>query len=116
MDKHEIKTRARSLLNPVVGLVATMGIPPLGISLVGVALSFYGAVVVARGSLALGGLILLIAGLCDVLDGDVARRNNRVSPFGAFIDSTLDRVIEFAYFGAILLYIVNRPEGFEPIE
>ena len=48
---------------------------------------------------------------CDVLDGDLARRRNLVSRLGAFMDSSLDRVTEFAFFGGILFYVVNRADG-----
>jgi len=79
-------------------------------------LSLYGAVVVAEGSLFTGGVFLLLSSLCDVIDGDLARRRNSASRFGAFIDSTFDRVTEFAYFGAIVFYLVNRPDGFRNYE
>jgi CDP-diacylglycerol--glycerol-3-phosphate 3-phosphatidyltransferase len=75
-------------------------------------------VVVAKGSLLAGGIFLLLAGLCDVLDGDLARRLNRASRFGAFIDSTLDRVSEFVLFGGVLMYVVRRPNDYplyEPV-
>jgi CDP-diacylglycerol--glycerol-3-phosphate 3-phosphatidyltransferase len=112
MTRHIVRDRARKLLDPVVGLLASARVPPLLVSLAGLALSLYGASAVAGGALALGGVFLLLAGLCDVLDGDLARRRGLASPFGAFIDSTLDRVTEFAYFGGIILYFVNRPAGF----
>ncbi|MDH3196643.1 MAG: CDP-alcohol phosphatidyltransferase family protein [Candidatus Krumholzibacteria bacterium] len=112
MTRHIVRDRARKLLEPVVGLLASAGVPPLLVSLAGLALSLYGAAAVAGGALALGAVLLLLAGLCDVLDGDLARRRGLAGPFGAFIDSTLDRVTEFAYFGGIILYLVNRPAGF----
>jgi CDP-diacylglycerol--glycerol-3-phosphate 3-phosphatidyltransferase len=49
--------------------------------------------------------------LCDVVDGDLARRRGRASRFGAFLDSTLDRVAEFALFGGFLYYMMHRPGG-----
>jgi CDP-diacylglycerol--glycerol-3-phosphate 3-phosphatidyltransferase len=112
----DVKNRARRVFDPIVAALAAMGVPPLLVSLVGLALSLYGASIVADGGLALGGLFLILAGVCDILDGDVARRRGVVSSFGAFIDSTLDRVTEFAYFGGIILYVVNRPGGFHDYE
>ncbi len=112
MDKREFKNYARRILDPVVTWLASMSVPPLLVSLFGLAFSLYGALVVARGSLALGGVFLLLSGLCDVLDGDLARRRGVASRFGAFLDSTLDRVAEFAYFCGFLYYIVNRPGGY----
>jgi len=116
VTKAELQKYARRVFDPIVGALAAMGVPPLFVSMVGLALSLYGAMLVANDRLPLSGLILLLAGLCDVLDGDLARRRGVSSRFGAFIDSTLDRVTEFAYFGGILLYIVRRPGGFHDWE
>jgi CDP-diacylglycerol--glycerol-3-phosphate 3-phosphatidyltransferase len=113
MDKRALQASARKALDPIVALLASYGVAPLLVSLFGVAFSVWGAVVVARGFLLGGGIFLLIAGLCDVLDGDLARRAGKASPFGAFIDSTLDRVSEFVYFGGILLYVVTRANGYD---
>lgn len=116
MIKLDVHNRARRIFDPFVTVLAAIGVPPILVSLSGLALSLYGASVVADGGLALGGLFLLLAGLCDILDGDLARRRGSTSPFGAFIDSTIDRITEFAYFGGIILYVVNRPAGFHDFE
>jgi CDP-diacylglycerol--glycerol-3-phosphate 3-phosphatidyltransferase len=116
MDKRAIQHSARRVLDPVVNVLASMGISPMLISAFGLAFSLWGAVVVARGSLLGGGVFLLLAGLCDVLDGDVARRLGRASTFGAFLDSLLDRVSEFAYFGGILLFVIRQPDDFPVYE
>jgi CDP-diacylglycerol--glycerol-3-phosphate 3-phosphatidyltransferase len=111
MNKHDFKQRFRRVLDPVVSVLTSLGVPPMLISLIGLVLSLYGALVVASGSLALGGVFLLLSGLCDVLDGSLARRRGLASRFGAFLDSTLDRVAEFAFFGGFLFYVVHRPGG-----
>jgi CDP-diacylglycerol--glycerol-3-phosphate 3-phosphatidyltransferase len=116
IDKRTLQVNARKVLEPIVATLASFGVSPLMVSLFGVAFSLWGAVVVARGSLLGGGIFLLIAGLCDVLDGDLARRTGRASAFGAFIDSTLDRVSEFVYFGGIVLYVVGRASGYSSWE
>ena len=117
MDKRAIQHSARRVLDPIVNLLASLGVSPMLVSLFGLAFSVWGAIVVARGSLLGGGIFLLIAGLCDVLDGDLARRMNRASAFGAFIDSLLDRASEFVYFGGILIFVVRQPHdvpAYEP--
>lgn len=116
MDRADIRNRARRLVDPVVAIFARIGVPPTLVTLVGLAVALYGAALVADGRLRPGALLLLAAGLCDVFDGDLARRRDAASEFGAFIDSTLDRVSEFAYFGAIVYYLARRvadPPGFE---
>ena len=118
MDKRALQHSARKALEPVVGVLASAGISPMLVSAFGLAFSVWGAIVVARGSLLGGAIFLLIAGLCDVLDGDLARRLGRASSFGAFIDSLLDRVSEFAYFGGILMFVIRQPHDipvYEPV-
>lgn len=116
MDKRAVQANARKVLDPVVNVLVALHVSPLLVSLFGLAFSVWGGIVVARGWLLMGGVFLLLAGLCDVLDGDVARRLGRASRFGAFIDSMLDRVSEFVYFGGILMFVVRRPSGFEVYE
>ncbi len=59
----------------------------------------------------LGGLLLIVSGIFDVLDGAVARVTNRVSKSGAFNDSTLDRLAELAVYAGIIYgnYSSNSP-------
>jgi len=118
MDKRAMQHSARRVLEPAVIVLASFGVSPMLVSAFGLAFSVWGAIVVARGSLLGGGIFLLIAGLCDVLDGDLARKLGRASSFGAFIDSLLDRVSEFAYFGGILIFVLRSPNDiatYEPV-
>ncbi len=118
MDKRSLQHSARKVLEPVVNALASFGVSPMLVSAFGLAFSVWGAVVVARGSLLGGGIFLLIAGLCDVLDGDLARKLGKASSFGAFIDSMLDRVSEFAYFSGILIFVIRSPNdvpAYEPV-
>lgn len=116
MDKQAFKNKARGILNPIVSALAVLGVPPIFISFLGLLLSFYGAVVLARGSLFWAGIVLLGAGLCDVVDGSLARARRLASRYGAFIDSTFDRIAEFAYFGGIIVYLTGKPGGFSVFE
>lgn len=58
----------------------------------------------ANGRLALGGFFLGLSGLCDLLDGSLARTSRRVTAFGAFWDSTLDRYADMAVFLGLIWY------------
>ncbi len=109
MANQSFKNRARGILDPVVSLLASLAVPPLLVSIAGLVFSLYGAVELAEGALRMAAVWLIVSGLCDVLDGDLARRRGSTSTFGAFIDSTLDRVVEFAYFGAVVVWAVNKP-------
>lgn len=116
MDKRSLQASARKLLDPAVNVLVAFHVSPLMVSIFGLAFSVWGGIVVANGSLLGGAVFLVFAGLCDVLDGDVARRLGKASRFGAFIDSMLDRVSEFVYFGGILMFVVRRPSGFDVYE
>ncbi|MBN1162951.1 MAG: CDP-alcohol phosphatidyltransferase family protein [Candidatus Krumholzibacteriota bacterium] len=107
-EKVEIKNRLRGLLDPVVALLSYLGITPLWVTIFGILLSFLGAFLVAGGRLRAGGLTLLFSGLCDVLDGSLARSEEKVSTFGAFLDSTGDRLTELAYFIALVFYFAAQ--------
>lgn len=64
----------------------------------------------ANAWLLIAGVMLLIASACDMLDGAVARIGNRATPFGAFLDSTLDRFSDFVvYAGIAASYAWSRP-------
>ncbi len=111
LDKQAIKDKTRRILDPVVSLLASLGVPPVAVSILGLLISVYGAYVVSQGFLFRGGIWLLIGGICDVLDGAVARKRGKETLFGAFIDSTIDRISEFVFFGGILLYYSERGYG-----
>jgi CDP-diacylglycerol--glycerol-3-phosphate 3-phosphatidyltransferase len=107
-DKGEIKDRLRRLLDPVVDFLSVLGVTPTMVTVFGLALSAVGALFAARGSLFVSGIILLFSGLCDTLDGSLARLQGTVSKFGAFIDSTGDRIMELFYFGALIFYFLGH--------
>lgn len=114
--RRSFKERSRHLLDPTADVLAGAGVHPMLVTAAGLALSIYGATRVAGGALFSGGIFLVLAGICDVLDGALARRSGKESRFGAFIDSNADRVTEFAYFGAVLYYFVSRPQGYHPVQ
>ncbi len=59
----------------------------------------------------LGAWLMLLAGMLDIFDGQVAKMTNRVSVFGAFFDSTVDRVSDFLYAAGVIYYFIYHPEG-----
>ncbi len=107
-DRKTIKNRLRRFLDPLVSLLVKAGATPIGVTIAGLILSVAGAVAIARGELVAGGVLLIVSGICDTLDGSLARRAGKESVFGAFIDSTIDRVAELAYFGALVVYYASQ--------
>ncbi len=106
--KTEIKNFFRRLIKPLVSFISLMGVSPLTITSAGIIISLFGAFLVAGGRLFAGGVALALSGLCDMIDGSLARQGEKVTVFGAFLDSTGDRVAELAYFGALVFYYVGK--------
>jgi CDP-diacylglycerol--glycerol-3-phosphate 3-phosphatidyltransferase len=74
---------------------------PNAISLTGFALCVVAAVLVWQEMWILGGLAFIVGSVCDTLDGRYSRMSGKASPFGAFLDSTLDRVEEGVVLAAV---------------
>lgn len=107
-DRQAIKERSRRVLDPFIDLLASLGASPTAVSLAGLAVAVWAAVVIAKGYFVWGGVLVVVSGLCDVLDGGLARRQGRQTQFGAFIDSTLDRIGELVVYGGILIFYAGH--------
>ncbi|MFC5179509.1 phosphatidylinositol phosphate synthase [Nocardioides taihuensis] len=93
------------VISPVAHLLIRMGVSPDAVTLVGTLGVSAGALVFfPQGKLATGVLVIAAFVFSDLLDGYMARTTGRVSSFGAFWDSTLDRVADGAIFIGLALY------------
>jgi len=94
----------------IAALLAPTGIPPDVITSSALVANLWAGILFAHGRFAAAGGMMLLAGLCDLLDGPVARLQNRVSLFGGFLDSILDRYADLILFLGLLVYFaqVNR--------
>ena len=102
MNAKDLKPAVLSILRPITTALIRGGVHPNLLSYLGLAASVLAGWVFAGGSLALAALIMLTAGVFDLLDGAVAREGNRMSRYGAFLDSNLDRYAEiFVFLGII---------------
>jgi CDP-diacylglycerol--glycerol-3-phosphate 3-phosphatidyltransferase len=63
---------------------------------------------VASGSLRLAASLILLSGVCDVVDGKLARQSGKASKFGALYDSTLDRYSEVIFFFGMAFYFIKN--------
>jgi CDP-diacylglycerol--glycerol-3-phosphate 3-phosphatidyltransferase len=100
-----------ALTRPIVDGLIRAGIRPNGITTVGTLLVVASAVAFGLGWVRLGGLLYLVSGIVDTLDGAVARANGQATRFGAFYDSTLDRVGDGATFMGIGVFYLLAPAG-----
>lgn len=108
MLRKTLYPKAESLINRVAALLHQKGITPNQLTLGGLILNFFAGWIYAGGSLFLGALVTLIAGLADLLDGPLARNTGKATKFGAFLDSTADRYSDFFLFGGLALNFVSR--------
>ncbi len=99
------------LTRPMVEGLIRAGVRPNVITTMGTLLVVASAVGFGLGRVRLGGLLYLLSGVVDTLDGAVARANGQVTRFGAFYDSTLDRVGDGATFMGIAVFFLLAPPG-----
>jgi len=97
-------------VNPLVERLVRAGVRPNTITTVGTGLVLVSAVAYATGHVRTGGALLLLSGVADTLDGQVARGGAMVTRFGAFYDSTLDRVGDGATFIGIGAFLMTAPD------
>ena len=89
-------------LRPIERAALALGLTPDFFNFAGLAFGLLSGVLIGLGRLELGGWAIALGGLCDILDGRIARARGLVSPYGQFIDSTLDRFVEvFAFLGFV---------------
>jgi phosphatidylinositol phosphate synthase len=95
------------LIGPLVQLFVRLHIRPNTITTIGTLVVLMSAAAFALGHARWGGFLLLLSGVFDMLDGQVARDGGARTTFGAFYDSTLDRVGESALFTGIAIYFLH---------
>lgn len=103
------ETWVRRQAEALMSVIGRIPITPNQITVIGVALTFVAAVLVALGYLRWAGVVLIVAGTFDILDGALARSSGRSYPYGAFLDSTLDRYSEGAIYIGLAAYFASTP-------
>jgi len=91
-----VRARAEVVISPVARLLGRWGLHPNSLTIVGFLLQVGVSALFAVGRIRWGGGLLLVFAPLDALDGAVARATGKVSVFGAFLDSTLDRLADAA--------------------
>src|SRR5450759_4894756 len=95
----------------IVRALALSKIHPNVLTFLGLVINAIAAVLLARGSFFAAGIVIISAGLFDMVDGRVARETNQVTRFGGYFDSVLDRYSDLALLMGLLVYYgnINRP-------
>jgi CDP-diacylglycerol--glycerol-3-phosphate 3-phosphatidyltransferase len=100
------------MLAPIVRLFLRLGISPDAVTVVGTLGVAAGALIFfPQGELLIGVLVITAFVFSDLIDGQMARVSGRSSPFGAFLDSTLDRIGDGAIFGGLALYFAGAGDS-----
>lgn len=92
------------LIDPVANWLVKRGVHPNTITVFGTLCTVIGGIIYGTGHIRTGGVFLSVTALFDVLDGTVARRSNQSSTFGAFLDSTLDRLADGFVLGGLAVF------------
>jgi CDP-diacylglycerol---glycerol-3-phosphate 3-phosphatidyltransferase len=104
-----IKNGYLRLIDPVADWLVRARVHPNTITVIGTLCTVAGGVIYGTGHIRTAGWFLGLTALFDVLDGTVARRSNRSSTFGAFLDSTLDRVADAAVMAGLATFYALNP-------
>src|SRR6478672_12560202 len=100
------------VFSPVAHLLIRLGVSADAVTLVGTIGVCAGALVFfPQGKLLTGVLVITVFVFSDLLDGYMARTTGKSSPFGAFLDSTLDRIGDGAIFAGLALYFAGEGDS-----
>ncbi|MCD4549284.1 phosphatidylinositol phosphate synthase [Schaalia sp. lx-260] len=105
---------ARTIFTPPARLLASLGVSPNMVTFTGTVMTcVLSVILLAQGYLWQGGIALGIILFCDSIDGILARLTGKTSAFGAFFDSTMDRLGDGAVFGSLLAWVVfHMPDSY----
>ena len=98
----------KGTLDPIAGFLNHLGLMPNTMTILGLVGNCIGALMIATGRIQIGGLIVLLMGPVDALDGSMARLRGMAGNFGAFVDSVTDRYSELVILMGLLYYFSQK--------
>jgi CDP-diacylglycerol--glycerol-3-phosphate 3-phosphatidyltransferase len=105
-----LRVRFKDVLKPIGEALHRMGITANMITFAGLVGNVIGAVLIATGHITWGGVLVLLMGPFDALDGTLARLQGPVTKFGSLLDSVIDRYSELVILGGLLAYYLTQPQ------
>ncbi len=108
MLRKVIGNSIEALFDPVARKLHGRGVSPNILTLTGLVINGLAAYIYFKGYFVLGGLVILFAGLFDMLDGAVARAGENATQLGGFLDSVIDRYSDFLIFGGVLAHFAQK--------
>jgi CDP-diacylglycerol--glycerol-3-phosphate 3-phosphatidyltransferase len=104
-----VKKGALRAIEPAISLLARHNVSPNAITTIGTLLTIAAGVVYGTGHIMTAGWLMGVTAFFDVVDGEVARRTGRSTVFGAFYDSTLDRIADGALMAGLTVFYATNP-------
>jgi CDP-diacylglycerol--glycerol-3-phosphate 3-phosphatidyltransferase len=101
---------AQRIIDAMVRWLAYGHINPNILTVIGVAINVGSGLLFGFGYFFWAGIVLIVANLFDMLDGQVARLSGRVTRFGGFLDSSLDRLSDMVVFGGLMVFYARDTE------
>lgn len=105
-----LRQRFKGVLDRPAGFLNRLGIMPNTVTIFGLLGNSLAAYFLAQGQMTVGGILVLLMGPVDALDGAMARLRGEPTEFGAFVDSVTDRYSELVIFAGLLFYFVQAGE------
>jgi len=99
----------KGILDPAGAYLNTTWLKPNTVTIIGLIGNFVGALMIALGHVQVGGVIVLLMGPIDALDGTMARLRGEPTSFGGFVDSVTDRYSELVILLGLLIYYIRNP-------
>src|SRR5438094_17650 len=101
---------AQRIIDAMVRWLAYGHINPNVLTVIGVAINVLSGLLFGFGQFFWAGIVLIVANLFDMLDGQLARMSGRVTSFGGFLDSSLDRLSDMVVFVGLMVFYARAIE------
>lgn len=102
------RERLKGWIEPVARVFARSGVSPNALTLLGLVFGVIAAILFAQGEQLFAGVVLLVAGFFDIIDGAVARLLQKETAFGGLLDSVVDRYVDFLLYAGIIYALINQ--------
>ena len=107
LENENVLRFKNNIIRPVISILMRLKVGPTAINIVGLLFGIVASIMIWLGEFHLALVLLLLAGLSDLIDGELARALNQSSAIGAFLDSVLDRYVDLGIFIAVTMYYVK---------
>lgn len=112
LDNGKVRAIGAKRIDPVANKLLKIGVTPDEVTIFGALLAvIFSVKFLSQGQFLIGGILISLVGISDLLDGTMARLSNTAGPWGAFLDSTLDRIVDGAIYGSLVFWYAHDGES-----